>query len=70
MENIACKVQHSKTTSQWNVVGTKLGAKYKLARVPYHNHEDDIIATREKAEALEIATFICMCLNNAKRISE
>ena len=32
---IKTKVVHSQTKSAYNVVGTSLGNKYKIARIPY-----------------------------------
>lgn len=32
------QVKHSESKAAWNVVGTKLGGKYKIARCPYVIH--------------------------------
>jgi len=33
--NITTKVSHSESKDAWNVIGTSLGRKYKIARIPY-----------------------------------
>ena len=51
------------------VVGTDLGGKYKIARVPYLVVEDsEILTTRNKAEALEHAMFISHCFCNPDKV--
>lgn len=56
---IRVEVKHSQTKDAWNIVGTELGGKYKIARVPYQVVEgSDILTTRNKAEALDHACFI------------
>lgn len=52
------KVIHSQSKNAWNVVGEELGGKYKIARIPYEQCGDDILNTRWKYEALEIAMHI------------
>lgn len=56
--NITTILKHSKSKMAWNVIGTTLGAKYKVAIVPYF-HE------LEKEEAMEIAEFISKSFNDA-----
>ena len=69
MINIQTEVVHSKTKTAWNVIGTVLGCKYKIARIPYYISEGmEKTNTREKMEALEHAEFISYCLNNAEQI--
>ena len=34
------EVKHSQSKNAWNVVGTGLGEKYKIARVPYEVVEE------------------------------
>lgn len=63
------QVVHSKSKQAFNVIGTELGRKYKIARCPYIKTGDEIIDTREKAEALEIAEFISFCFNNSNKIA-
>lgn len=67
MENpkIKTKVVHSKTNPAWNVVGTKLGGKYKIAVVPYvvSDNMDVIDFTRDEAQ--QHAEFISYCFNNS-----
>ena len=64
MKHINTTVKHSLTKDAWNVVGTDLGKKYKIARVPYFVVEgNDILTTMNKNEALEHALFISNCFN-------
>ncbi len=62
---IKTKVVHSKSKDAWNVVGTKLPGKYKIARIPYLITGNEVIDTREKAEALFHAEFISRCFNKS-----
>jgi hypothetical protein len=57
------KVVHSESKDAWNVVGTDWGGKYKIARIPYLVTGNDILDTKNKAEALEDALFISNCFN-------
>ena len=71
--NIKCKVVHSHSKAAWNVIGTTAGLKYKLARVPYvvtcqSDPASVELDARERKEAMEIAEFICKCLNNRESI--
>jgi len=68
--NIKTKVVHSESKTAWNVIGTNLGAKYKIARVPYLITNNEIIDTVEKSEALRHAQFISRCFNNSDKICE
>jgi hypothetical protein len=64
MKNIKTEVKHSESKNAWNVINTILGCKYKIARVPYvHIPDNDILTTRNKAEAMEHALFISRCFN-------
>lgn len=68
--NTETKVVHSQSKPAWNVVGTKLGRKYKIARCPYvPSDTDELMHARESKEAFELATFISKCLRNAEEIS-
>ena len=66
MENkkFKTKVVHSLSKSAWNVIGNKLGSKYKLARIPYIVSEFTEITDNKRREALEHANFISYCFNN------
>lgn len=67
MKRIYTKVVHSQSKIAWNVVGTELGQKYKIARVPYLIIQgNEILTTMNKNEALEHALFISNCFNNYK----
>lgn len=66
--NIKTKVVHSQTKSAWNVIGTNIGGKYKIARVPYFVCEDDAISKRNRIEAFEHAEFISHCFNESDKI--
>ena len=61
-KNIETKVVHSESKPAWNVVGTKLGGKHKIARVPYVPSNNGALF-RNKIEALEHAEFISFCFN-------
>ena len=52
------KVVHSQSKNAWNIVGEELGGKYKIARIPYSQSGDEILDTRDKYEALKIATHL------------
>lgn len=67
--NLKTKVKHSESKDAWNVIGDIAGGKYKIARVPYYTREgNEILNTREKAEALEHAIFISFCFNNPDKV--
>ena len=60
------KVVHSQSKNAWNVVGEELGGKYKIARIPYEQCGNDILNTRLKHEALEIAMHISKSMETFK----
>jgi len=66
--NIKTKVVHSQSKDAWNVVGDRIPSKYKIARIPYLKTGNEIIDTREKAEALLHAEFISKCFNKLDEI--
>jgi hypothetical protein len=66
--NIKTKVVHSESKTAWNVIGTSLGRKYKIARCPYLITNNEIIDTIEKSEALKHAKFISQCFNKSDTI--
>jgi len=66
--NIKTKVVHSQSKSAWNIVGESLGAKYKIARVPYLVFEHQELSDRNRKEAFEHAEFISHCFNNSGSI--
>ena len=71
MENpkIDVKIKHSESKNAWNIIGTRPGAKYKIARVPYLKVDDsEILTTRNKAKALKHAEWISFCFNNSDNI--
>lgn len=71
MENpkITTKIKHSKSKKAWNVIGTKLGCKYKIAIVPYIEIEgSDMLTELQKNEALRHAKYISYCFNNSDEI--
>lgn len=63
--NIETQVVHSQSKSAWNVIGTRLGGKYKIARVPYGCCDHEGITDRNRAEAFEHANFISYCFNHS-----
>lgn len=66
---IKTKVVHSQTKSAWNIIGTDIGGKYKIARVPYLVIEDsEEYTTKQKYKALIHAEFISKCFNNSDKI--
>ena len=65
---IQTKVVHSQTKSAWNVVGVSLGAKYKIARIPYMTDANEVLDARNRTEAFEHAEFISFCFNNSNSI--
>lgn len=71
MKKILCVVKHSESKTAWNITGSVIVGNYKIARIPYIANEGnnfEISNTIRKFEALEIANFICYCLNNADKI--
>jgi hypothetical protein len=58
------KVVHSFSKEAWNIIGTNLGDKYKIARVPYLITGDEFRDCLEKSEALNHAIFISKCFND------
>lgn len=71
MENskIKTRVVHSQTKSAWNIVGQNLGAKYKIARVPYLALDYQEGSDRNRIEAFKHAEFISYCFNHSDAIS-
>lgn len=66
LPKIQTRVVHSESKNAWNVIGTELGSKYKIARVPYIPVAgSNILSDREKREAYEHAIFISTCFNTA-----
>ena len=67
------KVVHSETKDAWNVIGTMLGNKYKIARVPYYEEDSDnfkVANAAWKKEAEKDAKFISECFNNREAIDK
>jgi hypothetical protein len=70
---IKTQVVHSQSKHAWNVVGTSLGLKYKICRVPYHYVDEEgynNLNERNKQEALDHANFIAYCFNHSEYISK
>jgi hypothetical protein len=67
---IKTKVVHSQTKSAYNVIGTSLGNKYKIARIPYLVSGNLSEQWNNKAmdEAKNHAEFISHCFNNSDSI--
>ena len=63
MEQIKVEVKHSISKSAWNVVGTKLGGKHKIAICPYETSDTESLTIKWRLEAFEHAKFICDCFN-------
>lgn len=68
--NIKTRVVHSQSKAAWNIVGTILGGKYKIARVPYIVINDEKIDEINRSEAFEHAEYISYCFNNSDVILE
>lgn len=66
--NIKTKVIHSKSKPAYNIVGTKLGGKYKIAIVPYVPSLSVEVIDATRDEALQHAEFISHCFNNSEII--
>jgi hypothetical protein len=67
--NITTDVKHSESKNVWNIIGSGLGAKYKIARIPYLVIEGAEIMTEiERSNALKHAKFISFCFNNSDKI--
>jgi hypothetical protein len=58
------KVVHSQSKTAWNIIGTELGGKFKIARIPYVCIDDEIHDTMQKSEALKIALFVSKSMQN------
>jgi hypothetical protein len=65
---IKTKVVHSQSKSAWNVIGTTLCGKFKIARVPYIKCNDSEATDINNLEALKHAEFISWCFNNSDKI--
>lgn len=65
---IKTRVVHSQTKSAWNIIGEKLGGKYKIARVPYVCINDQYVTDKNRVEAFEHAEFISYCFNHSDAI--
>jgi hypothetical protein len=65
---IKTKVVHSQTKAAWNVIGTTIGGKYKIARIPYSCCDNEQITDKNRIEAYEHAVFIAACFNNSADI--
>ena len=66
--NIKTTVVHSESKNAWNVIGLSLGAKHKIAKIPYLITGNEIIDIAEKSEALRHAKFISQCFNKFNSI--
>ena len=71
--NIKTKVVHSQSKKAWNVVGSKIGNKYKVAHIPYFqatptNEAQTLLNEKFRSEAFNHAQFISYCFNNSERI--
>lgn len=69
MDPIKTKIIHSKSKNAWNVVGTTLGGKFKIASFPYPaesgtDKETLSINKATKNEAYKLAKFVKFCLGN------
>ena len=67
-KKINTRVTHSMSKNAWNIVGTILGGKFKIARIPYVLTDDKEANEILKNEAKAHADFISYCLNNSDKI--
>lgn len=65
---IKTKVVHSQSKAAWNVIGAKLGGKYKIAQIPYVPSFDVDVIGQNSDEAKTHAEFISYCFNNSSTI--
>jgi hypothetical protein len=63
--NIKTKVVHSISKPAYNIIGSSLGKKHKIAIVPYVSSDDVEVIDINRDEALEHAEFISYCFNNS-----
>ena len=67
------KVVHSQSKLAWNIIGQELGGKYKIARIPYQQCDREILNTKLKHEALEIALHLSRSMttfNTDKKVED
>ena len=65
---IKTKVVHSRSGAWWNVIGTTLAEKHKIAAVPYIISPNDNVTEIQRNEAKQHAEFISWCFNNSEKI--
>lgn len=65
---IKTKVVHSQSKSAWNIIGDRIGEKYKIARIPYEITLVDNLDHKNRKDAFEHAEFISWCFNNSDKI--
>lgn len=65
---IKTKIIHSGSKPAWNIIGEKIGGKFKIARIPYHVFDNEIISNENRKEAREHAEFINACFNLSDKI--
>lgn len=70
MENIPNEIVHSNNSSAWNINGTTLGKKFRLAIVPYVAAHDPAVTAKLRAEAHELALLISYALDSAEGIDK
>lgn len=66
--NLETKVVHSESKDAWNVVSKRLGAIYKIARIPYTLIGDKKFDVKEMSETLDYAKFISKCFEYSEEI--
>ena len=49
------EVKHSQSKDAWNIIGTRLGGLYKIARLPYHQDKRMSVQWNEDQKAKQLA---------------
>ena len=62
------RLKHSESKNAWNIIGTELGGKYKLARVPYLKVDEMYVDTNVVRE--RIAHLDALLMSRAPEMLE
>lgn len=63
------QVKHSETKAAWNIVGTEIGGKYKIAMIPYvTDSRFPEESTVNRKEAFDTAMYLTACLNKKEAL--
>jgi len=65
------EVKHSESKNAFNIIGTELGGKYKIARIPYFVAKySEEVSEREKLEAEQHAKLIACAPEMFEKLKE